>query len=237
MMILCPHCQTPYFAPDDLNESGRMFRCSVCGTDWLARSFAEDPYGSSHRGPWSEKCDLPNVEDAVVIEQIGRRFKPALRDRRGAGHPRQVIGGGRQTRRLKAAGAVFGVLAVALVLRATIVSALPDVATTAAHAAGSESLDLRAVNSELLRIGTAETLLVEGEIVNRADGYALLPPIHVSLKSADGNDVYTWTVEPDVAGLAPGKAIGFRSALASPPDASQVAFNLAGGEERVIGLH
>jgi hypothetical protein len=40
--------------------------------------------------------------------------------------------------------------------------------------------------------------------------------------------VSSWLVEPAVAGLAAGKSIGFRSALASPPpDAAQVTLDLA----------
>jgi hypothetical protein len=45
-------------------------------------------------------------------------------------------------------------------------------------------------------------------------------------------------VEPAAAGLAPGRSIGFRSALASPPaDASQVTLNLVAREGSAIGLH
>jgi hypothetical protein len=40
--------------------------------------------------------------------------------------------------------------------------------------------------------------------------------------------VSSWLVEPSVTGLAPGRSIGFRSAMASPPpDAAQVTLDLA----------
>jgi hypothetical protein len=176
--------------------------------------------------------------DAVVIEHIRPGFKPSLAYRGRGGYPRTVIGGGRRSRRLKAIGATLGVLVAAVVLRATIVAAFPDLSATAALAGGYDHLDLQSVKSETLRIGTADTLLVEGEIVNRSDRDVLLPAVRVSLKGEDGQEVYSWLVEPAMAGLAPGKSIGFRSALASPPPgANRVTLHLAAREGQTNGLH
>jgi predicted Zn finger-like uncharacterized protein len=230
-MIHCPHCQTPYFVGDDIGQSGRMLRCQVCGTTWLARQFEDDPYGRETPHLWPI-ARPPDVVDAVVVEHMGPGGNPAFDHGGRAGHPRSVMGGGRRARRLKVTGAVLGVLVAAIVLRTTIVAALPDMTATAVSTADYEHLDVRAVKNQTLRIGTADTLLVEGEIVNRSDRNVLLPAVRVSLKGEDGSEVYAWLVEPDVAGLAPGMSIGFRSALASPPPgASRVTFDLASRED------
>jgi predicted Zn finger-like uncharacterized protein len=238
MMIHCPYCDTPYFAADDIDQFGQMVRCDVCGTRWLARSFENDPFGHEVDRRLSASPERPDIVDAVVIEQIGPGFKLPPFHHGRAGRPRTVIGGGRKSRRLKATGAILSALVAAIVLRATIVAALPDLSATAAIAAGYDNLDLRSVKSETLRIGTADTLLVEGEIVNRSDRDVLLPAVRVSLKGENGQEVFSWLVEPAMAGLAPGKSIGFRSALASPPPgASRVTLNLATREGQTIGLH
>ena len=82
-----------------------------------------------------------------------------------------------------------------------------------------------------------DPLVVEGEIVNRSPNDISVPAIRISLRSPAGAEVYSWLVEPTAAGIGPGRSLGFRSAVASPPeDASQVTLRLAQRESRTIGM-
>ncbi len=88
-----------------------------------------------------------------------------------------------------------------------------------------------------MRLNGVSTFFVEGQIVNRSPGAVDLPAIRVTLKSPNGTTRTSWLVEPSTTGLAAGGSIGFRSALASPPeDATQVTLSLAAREAQVAGL-
>lgn len=92
-------------------------------------------------------------------------------------------------------------------------------------------LEFQDVKSETVQLPGSDALLVEGTIVNRGASAVSLPAIRITLRSASGEAVTSWLVEPAVDGLAPGGSIGFRSALAAPPpDAAKVTLNLAARE-------
>ncbi|MCR4283468.1 MAG: DUF3426 domain-containing protein [Bauldia sp.] len=231
MTVRCPTCRTvPSFAASDIGPDGRMVRCSHCGTRWLARSLTENPYARAALLPVAGSRE--EVADAVVIEEIapGRaKIPPPPLTRLSPARRRQPL-----DRRLKALGVVLGVLAALVVLRAPIVAALPELKGLPSEV---DLLDFQNVRSETVHLGSASTLFIEGEIVNRSAGYVDLPAIRVTLKSGAGEAVTSWLVEPSVTGLAAGGSIGFRSALASPPfGATQVTLALARRGGQVIGL-
>jgi hypothetical protein len=173
------------------------------------------------------------VVDAEVIEHIGAGFG-------GAGfrkenfhrlpppHHREAAPKRPDRRALKILGTIFGAMIGIVVLRAPIVAAFPELTGLPAEVA---DLEFQRVRSETVHLGGLSTLFVEGEVVNRSDGAVTLPAIRITLRSPGGDAVSSWLVEPAVAGLAAGASIGFRSALASPPDdATQVTLNLAARE-------
>jgi hypothetical protein len=117
----------------------------------------------------------------------------------------------------------FGAIVAVVLLRSPILAALPGGLPDEVR-----NLEFTRIHSETLDRKGTTTLVVEGEVVNRSDAAVDLPAIRITLRSAAGDPVSSWLVEPAVAGLAPGKSIGFRSALASPPpDAAQVTLDLA----------
>jgi hypothetical protein len=204
-----------------------MLRCAQCGTAWFARPFAANPY---RRDPTLQAAGRADVSDAIVIEHIA----PGFGDHRM--QPRQA---GRAERRFpadkrwfKGAAAVLGIVAMILVLRVPIVAALPS-----GLPADADQLAFQRVHSETVDHHGVKTLVVEGEIVNRSGNDVMVPAIRISLHAPEGAEVYSWLVEPVVAGLAPGRSIGFRSAVSAPPaNASQVTLRLAQRENQIVGL-
>lgn len=193
-----------------------MVRCARCGTRWLARAFIDDPYARRALIPRSA---IAEVSDAVVIEDRPAPLRlPSVR--RAAPPPRHKGIDGR----VKVLGVLLGVVAAFVLFRAPIVAALP----LGQLPAEVGSLEFRQVRSETVHIGTNRTLFVEGEVVNRAGRRVELPAIRITLKSPGGTLVTSWLVEPTTTAIEPGRAIGFRSALADPPEgATQVTLNLA----------
>jgi hypothetical protein len=203
-----------------------MVRCDMCGTRWLARRFDDDPYAR----PALQRvlpASLRDVADAVVIEHIGPGFKrlppPHRREQ-----PASVGRAPRDRRTFKIAGTILGALVAIVLFRSPIVAAFPVLNGLPAEVA---DLEFQKVRSETVHLGGLSTLFVEGEIANRSGNDVVLPAIRITLRSPAGGAVTSWLVEPSVTGLAAGRSIGFRSALASPPDdATQVTLNLAARE-------
>ncbi len=195
-----------------------MVRCKACGTRWLARTFDADPYA---RKP-IQRMDASDVSDALVIEHVGAGFERAS-VRTLVPLP---VAQKRDWRMWKIGGTMLGALIAIFVLRSPIMAALPGGLPDEVAA-----LEFTSVRSETVHLRGNSTLIVEGEIVNRSGVDIALPAIRITLRSPSGDPVSTWLVEPAVAGLAAGKSIGFRSALASPPpDAAQVTLDLAARE-------
>jgi hypothetical protein len=121
-----------------------------------------------------------------------------------------------------------------MVLRAPIVSALPDLGGTTPE---MRALEFQEVRSETVVMQGARTLYVEGNVVNHSGETVGLPAIRITLRSTGGDAVASWVVEPSATAVEAGKTVGFRSALASPPaDATQVTLNLTERKAQVIGL-
>jgi predicted Zn finger-like uncharacterized protein len=222
MPFRCPECacESP-LAEADVGADGRMVRCVACGTHWLARRFDDDPY----RYPALQRIELgaERFADAVVVEHISPSFmrKPPHRREPPARSAKRLDG-----RIVKGLGTLLVTLVGVVALRAPIVAALPQLPGALPLAVAD--LQFQRVRSETVRLHGDSTLFVEGEIVNTSGGDVALPAIRITLRSQEGAPVKSWLVEPAVAGLAAGRSVGFRSALASPPDeATQVTLNLA----------
>ena len=204
-----------------------MVHCAHCGTTWLARSYGDDPYGRAFPRVATEE-----VSDAIVIDHIPPEIDPDPDYYHSAPPPRRRA----NSRLVKGIGAVLGVVVALFALRVPIVEALPQLSARSLPA-DAEKLAFQRVRSETIARSGVRTLVVEGEIVNRSGSDIAVPAIRISLRSPAGAEVYSWLVEPTAAGIGPGGTVGFRSAVASPPeDASQVTLRLAQRESRTIGM-
>ena len=224
MAIVCPSCAARHAISEELGY-GRMLHCDWCGTRWIARPPAENPF---------RRLALPaeagDVSDAVVIEHIAPRralhatFARPVRGPQGQAPDRSWLKG-------------LGVLAV--LVGAFLALGVPLVAALPRKDAPAEATELvfRRVHSETMVRSGQKTLVVEGELVNNSDVDVVVPAIRIGLRSAAGTEVYSWLVEPAKAGLAAGGAVGFRSAISAPPaDASQVTLRLADRQNQIIGM-
>lgn len=224
MTLRCPQCASASdFSEGDIGPGGRMVRCGSCGTRWLARKFEDDPY---ERPALQRQVAAPAIAEPVIIEHVGAGFA-----RTPPPHAREAVAEVARApnrRTLKVVGTIFGALVALVVLRAPIVAALLAFGVPPAEVA---LLEFERVRSETVHLNGLSTLFVEGEIVNHSGADIALPAIRITLRAPDGGAVRSWLVEPSVSGLAAGRSVGFRSALASPPpDATQVSLNLAARE-------
>jgi predicted Zn finger-like uncharacterized protein len=60
-------------------------------------------------------------------------------------------------------------------------------------------------------------ILVEGTISSISKFSVEVPRLRFGLRNAAGQEIFSWTAEPDKTVLAPGEVLPFRSRLASPP--------------------
>lgn len=235
MTIHCPKCASPSPVDDtEIGDTGCMVMCGVCGTRWLARRFEQDPYRSPGLQLQPFVPQASDISDAVVIEHVSPGFAKIPPHHRELSAPRRVPG---SSRNLKMFATILGAIALVMVFRSPIVAALPELSAIKGLPEEVAGLEFQRVRSETVHINGVTTLFVEGEIINRSAADVELPAIRVTLKSPEGEAVTSWLVEPSAPGLAAGRSIGFRSALASPPaDATQVTLNLALREAQIIGL-
>jgi hypothetical protein len=71
-------------------------------------------------------------------------------------------------------------------------------------------------------------LTVEGEIANPESHAVAVPGLRVSVRAADGHEIYHWVAQPPKSSLAAGETISFRAKLADPPsEAQQVVLRFA----------
>jgi hypothetical protein len=201
-----------------------MVRCSRCGTRWLAR-----PY----EGLLPVRREPADVTDAVVVEDIEvsspRKLVPAVASQaRGTAISSMRLDPA--DRKAKAVAGIFAAAAGIVFLWSSIVAALPDMSRLPVDGA---VLEFQKVRSETVALDGNRTLFVEGEIVNRSAELVDLPAIEVTLKSEAGEPVRSWRVTLAAMRLAAGRTIGFRSALASPPeDAAHVTLNFSEGGDQ-----
>jgi hypothetical protein len=134
---------------------------------------------------------------------------------------------------LWAVGVVAVAIVIAIAFRLPIAEAFTDLAGLRTS---YESLEFRAVRTELQRSRSGKTLVVEGEVANRTGHPVALPAIRLTL-SAGGSDVHSWVVEPAAATVPPGGSIGFRSSIA-PPDSGdgEVRFGFTARSGQIVGM-
>lgn len=227
MRARCPLCSAEQELPGGISGSrGRVLRCSRCTTRWVAT-----PYdGLLPIDPNRDIADAEVIDDGQTAPNRPRLPVPA--------RPRipVAVAVASGPRLLDGRAMVFGGILVAAILAAflwsPLVAALPD---TNRLTVESGMLEFQKVKSETVASGGgARTLIVEGELVNRSTVEVALPAIEITLRSESGQPVTSWLVRLAAEGLAAGRTIGFRSAVASPPpDAVEVTLNLSNRDGRL----
>jgi predicted Zn finger-like uncharacterized protein len=227
MLIVCPSCASEYtIDPGQIGAQGRKVRCAACRTPWFVEPSAEAE---------------PLAVEATALRSEGKGAEPKKpRKARLSWRPKlpglAALAGGaaRPLRALSGPLALALVLALAVGLvagRAGVVQAFPRSAALYARVGlpvNLRGLEFRAVRAETEPVPGGTVLLVEGEVVGAARGEAAVPAIAIALRGADGQALYTWTVDPPRETVSEGEAARFKARLASPPaDAREVLVQFA----------
>lgn len=225
MTTRCPKCATPSaVAAGDLGAAGRMIRCQRCGTNWLARQIAGDVYRAP---PIIARKPSPRRDPLIIEGELVLTARPRSRSARRFEAPPAVIRRKSPPWPLQRSLVVLVVglvLIAAISATAPIVAALPGFSGIFTRTGG---VAIEGLHSKAIRSRGGDAILVEGELVNSAAKTAAVPAIRISLRTEGADEVYSWVVEPAVASLAAGDAVGFRSVLANPvPGAVHVAASL-----------
>ncbi|MEP3045375.1 MAG: MJ0042-type zinc finger domain-containing protein [Roseibium sp.] len=137
-------------------------------------------------------------------------------------------------------GSAIALCAFLILARVSLVKQSPDLASLF-QMIGFE-VNLRGLEFRNLRTFTEvedgkRVLVVEGSIRNLQEDRNSVPAVRLSIRSADLQEIYAWTVEPRTATLNGLDETRFRTILADPPeDASDIQVRFVDRGERKIVL-
>ncbi len=230
MATHCPNCgHRTVLSADDAYGAGPFARCNRCGTAWRRHQGTDagdsSTYGQAAYLPPSLR-DMPEG-DGIVIDHVGEGFEPPPRfnsvaqERQQEKQSRRRRTGGRYGLHSIAAFALgFAVLAGAVTLSPQIVSAFPEWGAIAGLS--DAGLAFQGIESRTMRINGHNSLVVSGNITNRTNRPVPVPTVRVSLRAADGSEIYAWRVNPAADRISAGASLGFRSLLGSTPQGASV---------------
>ncbi len=219
MLIVCPSCAASYSLTEEQLGRGRTLRCAQCRHTWFV-----SPEAPASDGLLVEAVPPPPV--APVVDQGPSAEEPAPKSRparpRKERKPRpSALALLKKTPRWQAAlAALLVVLGIATLQRRAVVQAAPQSARLFAALGlpvNLRGLALDEVRSQLALESEQSALVVEGEIRNVTHAERTVPALQVSLRNADGREIYSWTAEAPRAALAAGESIPFRTRLVAPP--------------------
>lgn len=258
MLIVCPSCASSYSLTAEQLGAGRKLRCASCRHQWLATP--EDALPEPGDGPVPVVTTQPEPIPEIAAEVSSRRdesgeamaqpsppaspAKPAkaAKARRGLrpGLPmkERVASLVAKARKVPpAAAALIALLVlvgVAVTQRKPIVKLMPQTARLFAAIGlpvNLRGLAIEGVKSELVADAAQTILVVEGTVRAIASGTTEVPPLQLSVRGADGQEVYSWTAEPASMSLRQGESAPFRARLVAPPaEARDVVIRFAGRE-------
>jgi hypothetical protein len=124
--------------------------------------------------------------------------------------------------------------------RSEVVRYLPQ--TASLFSAIGLPVNLRNLKFDKVKI-TKETtdgvsiLVIEGAIVNMANKSTDVPRLRFAARNATGQDVYTWSLQPERPVLGPNESMEFHSRLAAPPaDATDVMVRFFTAQDAAAGV-
>ncbi|MEP3431616.1 MAG: MJ0042-type zinc finger domain-containing protein [Roseibium sp.] len=194
----------------------------------------------------SEDDDLPEEDPPTDIESQAKRPKINVnpdkfrRDHLGAVFNWLMERNFRRIGGLSILGVAIALCAVFILMRDSIVKQSPDLASFY-QMIGFE-VNLRGLEFRNLRTFTEvedgkRVLVVEGSIRNLQEDRNAVPAVRLSIRSADLQEIYAWTVEPRTATLNGLDETRFRTILADPPEeASDIQVRFIDRGERQIVL-
>lgn len=221
MILVCPSCDTRYFADDaSIGKEGRRVRCATCGHAWHAKLQEEG------------EAAAPVDDTGLTREQVERLRQTAHANSKTRAGPHAEFRAREHAKRKRAKGhavtiawGVTGFIFVALIGAAILFR--NDVAQAFPRAASIYrlvGLDVNRFGVTLENVaakrsfdGTTPVLTVTGTAVNSSEEIRPTPKLRVMLKDEAGKEIQTWTDKLAVAELGPGERTEFTSRFEAPP--------------------
>ena len=237
MILVCPSCDTRYFAEDSsIGKEGRRVRCATCGHAWHAKLQEEG------------ETDPTPDDTGLTREQVERLRQTAQANSKARAGPHAEYRAREHAKRKKAQGRAVGIawlatgfvflsmVGGAVLFRNEVAQAFPRAASIY-RLVGLDvnrfGLTLENVAAKRSFDGTTPVLTVTGSAVNNSDEARPTPELRVTLKDEGGKEVQTWTDKLAVAELKPGERTEFTSRFEAPPVETYrltVTFAYADGE-------
>jgi predicted Zn finger-like uncharacterized protein len=233
MIVTCPACQTRYQV-DDAALSGaatRRVRCASCGNVWsyspeaaaIQEAIAEVTGAAGTAAPTIETPTA--APSQVQLERPGSELRA---DAQAPGGPTAVgrppvaveLPAAARRRRARVAGLV-AVLVVAIVLaiglfrREQIMTQWPETAPVYATLRLGDPV-VTGLEVTVKPTRTADSLVINGNIINSAEVTRRIPRLRVSLRDGNKTELDARIIDPPVASLAPGATARFDTTFEHP---------------------
>lgn len=230
MILTCTSCSTRYYADDAaIGPAGRTVRCAACGFSWFAEpqlelrtAAAEAPQAVRAEAPAQEPLTRERVERLRrAAEQPGPAPSAAAKFR--AQQAERM-----RRERARAAAVVWTATAASLAASATgMIAFRQDVAEIwprSASAFAALGLDVNVYGLEFYDLaverafdGPTPILLVSGEVRNIGRDDKLVPPVRVSLRDDNSNEIFELVNQITDQPVAAGSAVPFQIRVENPP--------------------
>jgi predicted Zn finger-like uncharacterized protein len=240
MILVCPSCDTRYFADDSsIGKEGRRVRCATCGHAWHAKL------------PDEEGETVVAEETGLTREQVERLRQTAAENTKARAGPHAEFRAREHAKRKRhhgravtiawASGFALFVLAggAAVLFRNEVAEAFPRAASIyklVGLDVNRFGLTFENVQARRTFDGTTPVLTVSGSVINGSDDRLDTPQLRVTLKDEAGNAVQTWTDKFSVPSLGPKERTEFASRFEAPPVETYrltVSFVREDGEESI----
>jgi predicted Zn finger-like uncharacterized protein len=219
MILVCPSCDTRYFAEDSaIGKDGRKVRCVSCGHSWFAKTETEGQAAPEDTGLTREQVE--RLRQTAAANSASRNGPHA--EYRAKEHARRQRNRIRATGIAWAAGFVIFAATVAgsILFRNNVAEAWPR----AASLYRMVGLDvnrfgvlLKDVSAKRSFDGTTPVLTVSGVAVNPSKQKRPAPQLRVFLRDDAGKPVKIWTAPIGVAEIGPGASVPFTQRFEAPP--------------------
>lgn len=225
MILICPSCETQYFADDTtIGDSGRTVKCAACGHSWFVHgdgATAKEPVNTAE----AEKNAEQGAHEAYR-EQV--RLRRKRKSRLAA-----------TTSWLVTATIFFGLGAAAIIMRNDVVKLWPESAA-AYKLVGLDvnrfGLDFQVIDASRTFDGTTPVLNVSGEVMNNSNTTQQAPKIRVGLRDEYQREVAFMLADIEPGRIPAGQTGYFTARLEDPPVESfdlELSFIELGGARSV----